>query len=127
MRSRFLILVCVVACGREHRGEPRAPELVPTNAAIARGERLFQRFCYQCHPGGAAGLGPALNDKPVPKIAIRTQIREGVGSMPAFGDDWLTDAQVEDIASYVVALRRAPAEREQRPPRPEGARETARR
>jgi mono/diheme cytochrome c family protein len=110
---RALACVVLVACGSEHRGEPRAPEVVPQTAAAARGEHLFQRFCYQCHPGGAAGLGPALNNKPLPTIAIKTQIREGVGSMPAFGEDWLSDAQVDDIAAYVRALRRAPAEREQ--------------
>src|SRR5688572_24994535 len=110
---RALAWVVLVACGSEHRGEPRAPELQPQTVAAARGERLFQRFCYQCHPGGAAGLGPALNNKPLPTVAIKTQIRKGVGSMPAFGDDWLSDAQVDDIATYVRALRRAPAEREQ--------------
>ena len=109
-----LAIVCMllVGCGQEHRGEPRAPELVPENAAVARGERLFQKFCYQCHPGGSAGLGPAINDKPLPKLAIATQIREGIGAMPAFGEDWLSDTQVDDIASYVQALRDAPAKRE---------------
>jgi mono/diheme cytochrome c family protein len=104
--------VSIAACGIEHRGEPRAPELVPESAAVARGERLFQRYCYQCHPGGGAGVGPALNDKPLPKLAIATQIRTGVGAMPAFDDTWLTDAQVDDITAYVQALRAAPATRE---------------
>jgi mono/diheme cytochrome c family protein len=113
--SRFAIYVVVVtaACGYEHRGEPRAPELLPQNAATARGEHLFQRFCYQCHPGGAAGVGPAINDKTLPKLAIKTQIRNGVGSMPAFGSDWLDDRQVDDIASYVQALHAAPAKRQE--------------
>lgn len=108
--SRIAILIlAVAACSYEHRGEPRAPELEPTNAAVARGEHLFHKFCYQCHPGGSAGLGPAINDKPVPKLAIKTQIRAGVGAMPSFPQDWLSDAQVDDIATYVVALRHAPA------------------
>jgi mono/diheme cytochrome c family protein len=111
--SRIAICIVLAACGAEHRGEPRAPELVPDSAATARGEHLFHKFCYQCHPGGAAGVGPAINDKPLPKLAIKTQIRKGVGSMPAFGDDWLSDAQVDDIASYVTALHDAPAEREE--------------
>jgi mono/diheme cytochrome c family protein len=110
--SVVISVVTVAACGIEHRGEPRAPELVPESAAVARGERLFQRFCYQCHPGGAAGVGPALNDKPLPKLAIATQIRTGVGAMPAFDETWLTDNQVDDITAYVQALRAAPAKRE---------------
>lgn len=110
--ASIVTLATVAACGIEHRGEPRAPELVPESAAVARGERLFQRFCYQCHPGGAAGVGPALNDKPLPKLAIATQIRTGVGAMPAFDETWLTDNQVDDITAYVQALRAAPAKRE---------------
>ena len=105
---RASLLLVVVACGRESRQTPSAPQLRPPTAAVARGERLYGVFCYQCHPDGAAGLGPALNDKPLPAVAIRTQIRKGVGSMPAFGDAWLNDQQVDDIAEYVQALRAAP-------------------
>ena len=106
---RSILIVALAGCGLEHRGEPCAPELQPQTAAIAHGERLFHKFCYQCHPNGAAGLGPAINNKPLPALAIKTQIREGVGSMPAFGSDWLSDNEVEDIASYVKALHGAPA------------------
>jgi mono/diheme cytochrome c family protein len=76
--------------------------------AEAEGERLFHRFCYPCHPGGEAGLGPAINDKPLPAVAIRTQIRRGLGAMPAFSDEWLSDREVRAITADVQALRRAP-------------------
>jgi mono/diheme cytochrome c family protein len=95
-------------CGRDHRGPPNAPAMRPQTAEVARGQELFRKFCYQCHPHGAGGLGPVLNDKPLPEIAIRTQIRKGVGAMPAFGDEWLTDDEVAAIAEYVQALREAP-------------------
>ena len=77
----------------------------PDTRAEARGERLYQRYCYQCHPGGAAGLGPALNNKPLPAIAIRTQIRNGVGAMPAFDAALLSDQDVDAITEYVEDLR----------------------
>jgi mono/diheme cytochrome c family protein len=104
-RASVILLLALLACGRQHRGQPRAPEVQPDTAAEARGKRLFARFCYQCHPGGAGGLGPAINDKPLPAFAIKTQIRKGVGAMPAFDGNWLTDRQVADIAAYVQALR----------------------
>jgi len=91
-------------CGAEHRGEPEGPSIQPDDRVEAQGERLFLRFCFQCHPGGAAGLGPALNNKPLPKAAIETQIRKGVGAMPAF-EDLLSETDIDAIAAYVQEMR----------------------
>ena len=112
MQRSNLVLVVVLTLagcgGRTQRGTPAVQELRPTSVEVARGERLFQKFCYQCHPGGAAGLGPSINDKPLPEIAIRTQIRTGVGAMPAFDHTWMSDAEVAAVAEYVQALRASP-------------------
>lgn len=111
MRASVLlaIAVAVAACGPERRGEPTGPAVTVETAHEARGERLFHRFCYQCHPGGEAGLGPALNDKPLPEVAIATQIREGVGAMPAFSAELLPDDDVDAIIRYLKDLRATPA------------------
>ncbi|HVK84610.1 MAG TPA: cytochrome c [Kofleriaceae bacterium] len=120
-RASWLLLVCViVACGRTQRGEPKAPELQPGSPEIAAGGRLYRKYCYQCHPGGGGGLGPALNNKPLPELAIRTQIRNGIGAMPAFDESWLTDDEVHAIAKFVHALRRAPKQWPATPPPEEG-------
>src|SRR5688572_3582983 len=112
MQRSSLIMAVVLAVGgcggKTHRVQPSAPELRPTSVEVAHGERLFQKFCYQCHPAGAAGLGPAIIDMPLPEIAIRTQIRTGVGAMPAFDESWMTDEEVAAVAEYVQALRAAP-------------------
>jgi mono/diheme cytochrome c family protein len=63
------------------------------------------RECNQCHPAGAAGLGPAINNKPLPGVAMRTQIRLGAGAMPAFKDDALKDAEVDAIVAYLNKLQ----------------------
>jgi mono/diheme cytochrome c family protein len=109
--ERILITVAIAAaaCGARQRGEPEGPPVVPDTAAEARGERLFHQFCYQCHPGGEAGLGPAINDKPLPKLAIRTQIRLGVGAMPSFSRDVLGDDDVGAIIEYLEDMRKTPA------------------
>jgi mono/diheme cytochrome c family protein len=99
----------VAACGPKHRGEPQGPRVKPDTVAEAKGARLFSRYCYKCHPNGSAGLGPALNDKPLPELAIRTQIRKGVGAMPAFDEDLLKDEDVAALAKYVQELRGTPA------------------
>jgi mono/diheme cytochrome c family protein len=70
------------------------------------GEKLFMRQCNQCHPAGAAGLGPAINNKPLPAVAMRAQIRLGAGTMPAFKEDALSDAEVDAIVAYLDKLQR---------------------
>jgi mono/diheme cytochrome c family protein len=106
MRVELCIALVLAACGAQHRGEPEGP---PIATIDPHGKQLFDKLCFKCHPNGAAGLGPAINNKPLPALAIRTQIRKGVGAMPSFGHDQLGDDQVAAIAHYVQSLRRAPA------------------
>jgi mono/diheme cytochrome c family protein len=65
------------------------------------------RACYQCHPGGMAGLGPAINDKPLPGWLIKTQVRQGLGAMPSFDESELSDADLEALVEYISALKNA--------------------
>ncbi|WDT80226.1 MAG: cytochrome c [Candidatus Manganitrophus sp.] len=55
-----------------------------SSSTVTRGETIFMHACNQCHPKGEAGLGPALNNKPLPAFMIRFQVRHGLGAMPAF-------------------------------------------
>lgn len=118
--STLLMLVILIGliftpdlfgCGSKRRGELVGRPIIPDTPTEKRGERLFYRYCASCHPGGEAGLGPALNDKPLPESVVRAQIRKGLGAMPAFYEDKLTDAQVEEIAAFVSELRQTSAGR----------------
>ena len=92
-------------CSAELRSAPLVGPFQPKNPVEARGERVFFTFCHQCHPGGASGLGPALNDKPLPEFAMRTQIRVGAGAMPSFSDKDISDSDADAVVEYIVALR----------------------
>ncbi len=107
--ARAIPLFCLVilACGSPKRDEPDKPAFVPATTTIARGEQVFKKQCDYCHPGGGAGLGPALNNKPAPAFAIRFQIRHGLGAMPAFDSTTIPAADVRAIADYLLALRRS--------------------
>lgn len=88
----------------------RRPNAIPAerlqdNPRLAEGQRLFMEHCNQCHVGGAAGVGPSLNDKPLPPWAVRFQVRHGLGAMPAFTGRTLSDRQLEDVITYVRYLR----------------------
>jgi mono/diheme cytochrome c family protein len=93
------------ACGTARKGEPLAGELV-LDPALLEGARVYAQHCDKCHPGGEAGLGPSLNDKPLPSFLIRTQVRAGMGVMPSFGDDEIDDASLDRILDYLDALDR---------------------
>ncbi len=92
-------------CAGSRRSEPLVGPFAAGSPEIARGERVFMRECQPCHPGGEAGLGPALNDKPLPGFMIRTQVRLGAGAMPAFSDAELPAADLDAILAYVAARR----------------------
>jgi mono/diheme cytochrome c family protein len=94
-----------VACGSSRRGEAVAGP-ISLSARAQQGQVLFMHQCNQCHPQGDAATGSALNDKPVPRAVMKLQIRKGVlGTMPAFPESELSDAQVELILDYVEALQ----------------------
>lgn len=103
-----LVFAIAAGCGSQMNSPPfaGAPPKLDT-AEKRRGEVVFMQNCNQCHPGGAGGLGPALNNKPPPAAAIKLVIRIGPGDMPSFGTADLSDDDVDAVAKYVVALRNA--------------------
>jgi mono/diheme cytochrome c family protein len=100
-----VVLIILSACYPVRRAEPLVGPMTAANASVKRGEQLFNANCFSCHPGGEGGLAPSLNDKPLPRIAMRFQIRHGLGAMPAFNEQQLSDQEVENIVDYIVALR----------------------
>lgn len=101
-----VVALLQAACGSARRSEPLIGERQVPNETIALGQQVFDRSCAQCHPGGASGLAPALNNKPLPQWAIKLQVRHGLGAMPAFSDREVTDEQLAAVVEYLVWLRR---------------------
>ncbi|HED16019.1 MAG TPA: cytochrome-c oxidase, cbb3-type subunit III [Gammaproteobacteria bacterium] len=90
-------------------------QLVSNNKAVATGRRLFLNYCAQCHgsdAGGAPGF-PSLKDSSwlyggTPE-AIKASILDGRnGSMPPMAAALGTDADVDNVANYVMSLSGAP-------------------
>ena len=81
----------------------------PRTEASRRGRLTFARNCYACHGHGEGGLGPAINDKPLPAFMIRLQVRRGLGAMPAFDEGDISGEDLENVIAYVGELRRSPA------------------
>ena len=110
----YTSLVClfiVAACGTAKRGEPAYAPIPDSEPAIAQGEVVFNTFCHQCHPGGEAGLGPSFNDKPLPGFLMRFQIRNGLGVMPAFKEQVISDDELDNLIAYIKTLRKAKSDK----------------
>jgi mono/diheme cytochrome c family protein len=87
------------------RGEVEGrPTPVESDLAL-RGRTAYMLHCDRCHPGGAAGLGPALNNRWLPSLWVRFQVRTGLGSMPSFSDERVPSADLDALIEYLDALR----------------------
>ena len=103
---RILLLLLSLGCSTSRREEPLTGPLPLSDPKLVAGRQVFMANCYQCHPGGSAGLGPALNDKPLPAFAIRTQVRKGLGAMPAFDDARIPAPDLDNLVAYLATLRK---------------------
>jgi mono/diheme cytochrome c family protein len=97
-------VVLQLGCGSTRRDEPLVGPIDVGDPQLKLGQQVFMSHCYQCHPGGRGGVGPAINNKPLPRAAIRTQVRLGAGAMPGFNEQHISDEQLHAVARYVAAL-----------------------
>jgi mono/diheme cytochrome c family protein len=94
----------LMACSAR-RGEPLVGARHGGNPQVQRGRVIFMEHCQKCHPGGEAGLGPSINDKPLPEFLMKTQVRVGLGAMPSFDREQIGDQELEDLIRFLKALR----------------------
>ena len=92
-------------CGSVRRSEALDGPMRIRDADVERGRVVFAQHCHKCHPGGEPGLGPGLNDKPLPQFLMRFQVRHGLGAMPSFSDDEISDGDLDRLIRYLKARR----------------------
>lgn len=88
------------------RSEPLRGALNVSDPQVAHGQQVYMSRCDKCHPGGDAGLGPSLNNKPLPGFMVAFQARHGMGAMPAFTAEELPRPDLDAVVAYLKALRR---------------------
>ncbi len=99
------ILGLLAACGSARRSEPFRGPLPADNAVAARGQVVFSNYCQSCHPGGETGIGPSINNKPLPGFMIRRQVRKGLGAMPAFKEEVISEKDMDALIEYLDVLQ----------------------
>lgn len=80
------------------------------DASLARGLELFTTNCAACHGPTAAGVAVGQRDvssdlSVTAPIEIAEAIRSGPGVMPVFGDDVLTEEDLDAVVAWVIDLR----------------------
>lgn len=94
--------------------------------AASAGAAVFKTWCAQCHGSGAAGAvgypnlldndwlwgGDIENIYLTVKHGIRNEEDDDArfSQMPAFGDDYLEDADIDAVANYVMSLSGDPVD-----------------
>lgn len=71
--------------------------------AIQNGKDVYNKSCNGCHPNGKAGAGPALIG--ANEATVKNAVRQGKGSMPAFGDGQISEDQMAGLVAYVKSLK----------------------
>lgn len=92
------------AAGAAPYGDP-ASSGADGGSASADGEAVFTDRCGSCHTLSAAGtsgtVGPNLDDTSLDAAAIEAIVRDGGGSMPAFGGE-LSDGEITAVAAFIA-------------------------
>ena len=97
-----LLFMVIISCSTRRSLPIEGP--LTLNEHEQKGEKVFMEHCQRCHPHGEAGLGPAVN--PAPSFGKRFQIRRGVGAMPAFDEKHISDKELDNVISYLKALKK---------------------
>ncbi|MGI8939850.1 MAG: cytochrome bc1 complex diheme cytochrome c subunit [Iamia sp.] len=89
---------------------PALPDIDLSGADRPTGGVLYREKCQACHSatgaGGALSYGraaPSLST--VTPLQIGGAVRSGPGQMPRFGDDIISEQELDDIADYVIYLQ----------------------
>jgi mono/diheme cytochrome c family protein len=107
----FLPVLVLSNCGTARRSEPIRGPLALQTQQLENGRQVFMQHCQRCHPLGEAGLGPSINNIPLPGAALRFRVRSkafflGIGRMPSFKKHEISRDQMDELVVYLKALRR---------------------
>jgi mono/diheme cytochrome c family protein len=98
----MLLFISTISCSTRRSLPIEGP--LTLNEQEQKGKKVFMTHCQRCHPQGEAGLGPAINW--APSFGKRFQIRHGLGAMPAFDKQHISDEELDDVLSYLKALKK---------------------
>ena len=108
----FLVsLGYLAACGSARRSEPIMGPLELNTPVLEKGQVVFMQHCQRCHPGGEAGVGPSVNNVPLPGVLLKFRVRSraffaGAGRMPSFKKHEISTEELRSLVAYLKVLRK---------------------
>src|SRR3982751_1273704 len=113
MKNLLYIFECVLCacvllcCSASRKSEPIVGKnFVASSTSVQHGQIVFMANCNKCHPGGEAGLAPAINWNPAPAFIKKFQVRHGLGVMPSFKSSEISNDDLKDIVAYLKARKK---------------------
>ena len=105
---------CAEFCGIQHAAMIAQVEVMPQaeydawvrerhSSAAGLGKETFVGVCAKCHGlAGQGDIGPAIAQSPLlqDRRALTTLLREGIGTMPAVGQNW-NETQLNALIEYL--------------------------
>lgn len=106
----LVIIMLASGCGSARRSEPLRGPLALT-PQLQRGQVVFMQNCHKCHPGGEAGVGPAINNVPLTRGILKFRVRSrafllGLGRMPSFKKHEISKQELNDLVRYIKVLKK---------------------
>jgi DNA-binding beta-propeller fold protein YncE len=94
------------------KADKPAGAAVTAGSGTADGKKVFTSNCGGCHTLARAGtngsVGPNLDDLKPAAALVKTTVKNGAGTMPAFGDK-LSAAEIDAVAAFVAGEKEAAA------------------
>lgn len=94
-----------VAAGKPDQVPPLADEAQVDRSAAEGGDLYVEFGCSGCHGASGEGAsGPALNLGELPAERLSAITRDGIGSMPGYRNDVLSDADLATLVRYIQSI-----------------------
>lgn len=96
-------IVLAAGCSSQMK-PPGQDSMQGQSEKVMKGQEVFMKNCNTCHPAGRKGLGPAIANKPIPGFMIRYQVRKGLGVMPPFDKQHLSEEEMDQLVAFIKEL-----------------------